>query len=192
MYLTKKSALKQEYIVIGIVAFAALALVIGFFIIFIPLVEELSSLNSKIRKGEKIAPDASGYRRQYAEMEKQIETLSQEITQSKERLFWKRDITFFLGKLSHVAEQLAVDFISIRPSLTPEPVKADNKEGTVLMYKHAVNITMKAGYRELIGFLARIEESDRFFRIDELTIVPDTKDILKRNVTLVLSVFSAD
>lgn len=176
----------------GVVVFAALALVIGFFIIFMPLVEELTSLNSKIRKGEKIAPDASGYRRQYAQMEKQIETLSQEITQGKERLFWKRDISFFMEKLSNIAEQLTVDFISIRPSLTPEPVRADNKEGTVLMYRHPVTITMKTGYGELIGFLARIEDSDRFFRIDELTIVPDTKDILKRNVTLILSVFSAD
>ena len=159
---------------------------------FMPTVRELISVNSKLRKGQMIVPDVFGYRNQYATLEADIGSISREITKNKERLFWKKDVALFIEQLSRVAEQIAVDFISIRPASNPEPVTADDKQKTVLMYRRPVTITLKTGYRGLIDFLARVEDSERFFRVDELTIEPDTKDILKRNVTMVLSIFSAD
>lgn len=192
MYLTKRSALKQEYIIIGATIFISLVLVTGFYIMFMSAARELISVNSKLRKGQMIVPDVSGYRKQYATLEADIGSISREIAKNKERLFWKKDIALFIEQLSRVAEQIAVDFISIRPASNPEPVTADDKQKTVLMYRRPVTITMKSGYRELMDFLARVEDSERFFRVDELTIEPDRKDILKRNVTMVLSIFSAD
>lgn len=195
MYLAKRGALKQEYIIITGVIFISLVLVIGFYIIFMPTLRELIAVNSKLRKGQMIAPDIFGYRKQYAELEQAIAELSREISINKERLFWKKDIALFIEQLSRIAEQIAVDFISIKPVPSPEPVTAYNEEKeekTVLMYRRPVTITLKSNYRGLIDFLARVEDSERFFRVDELTIEPDTKDILKRNVTMVLSIFSAD
>lgn len=192
MYLAKRGALKQEYIIIGGVTLISLVLVIGFYIIFMPNLRELILVNSKLRKGQMIAPDVSGYRKQYAELEEEMASISREISKNKERLFWKKDIALFIEQLSRVAEQIQVDFISIKPVSNPEPVTAGDEEKTVLMYRRPVTITLKADYRGLIDFLARVEDSERFFRVDELTIEPDTRDILKRNVTMVLSIFSAD
>lgn len=198
MYLVKKSSLKQEYIAIGISVFTIVGIIGAFYIMAMPPAKALFSVNAKIKKGRLIIPDASTYRSQYKELEKEIEAITQQIAKSKERLFWKKDIAFFLDRLSQIAEQLAVDFISIKPSLSPEPIISDDsggkddKQKTVLMFRNPINITMKAGYAELINFLARVEDSDRFLRIDELTIDPDNKDVLKRNVKMVLSIFSAD
>jgi hypothetical protein len=154
----------------------------------------LSRINAKIKKGKVIAPDVSGYSVQYKKLELGIEEFKQQIEESRKRLFWKKDIAVFLEKLTHIAEQLSVDFISIKPSLEPTPImsKGEDDEKRVIMFKSSVKINLKTGYRELIDFLKRIENSDKFLRIDEINIVVDDKDIFKRDISILLSLFSAD
>lgn len=192
MYLAKKAdAIKQEYIVIGAIAAIVLALLWVGYRMLMPTVKELGVMGTKIKKGQTIAPDRESYRSEYDNLEAQIDSLRQQIEQKKEKLFWKKDIGLFLERLTHIAEQLAVDFISIRPSLSPKAIKSDDEE-TVLMFQNPINITMKTGHKELIDFFRRIEESEKFFRIDSIDIQADQKDIFKRKVTMVLSIFSAD
>ncbi|HDZ76780.1 MAG TPA: hypothetical protein ENH41_01685 [Candidatus Omnitrophica bacterium] len=159
-----------------------------------PTIKDLGVASTKIKKGKVIAPDVAKYQEEYKNLEVRIEELKQEIENSRTRLFWKKDISVFLEKLTYIAEALSVDFISIKPSLEPSPVMSEwaGEDQSAVMVKSSVNIKMRTGYKELIDFLGRIESSDKYLRIDEINIVSNTKDMLKRDITISLSLFSAE
>lgn len=193
MLLTQKIDTRtQRYIVNGVALAIAAALLFLFYIMLMPMAQELFSMSGKIKKGRAIIPNPESYNEERQKITTQIEALKKKIQESKERLFWKKDMTLFLEKLNNIAEQLSLDFISIKPNLAPEPIKSEVNKDVILMYRNPINVTMKTGYRELADFLKRVEGSDKFLRIDELNISVDKQDIFKRDVMLVLSIFTAD
>ncbi|PIQ88512.1 MAG: hypothetical protein COV72_07740 [Candidatus Omnitrophica bacterium CG11_big_fil_rev_8_21_14_0_20_42_13] len=194
MHLARKNNKDKQicYAIIGGASFIALAMGAAFYSSFSPAVKEMAQMNTKIKKGQVIVPDSEGYRKQREDLDARIIELREEIKESKERLFWKKDIALFLQRLSIIAKELAIDFINIKPSLSPEPIRSREDRETVLMFRNPINITLKTGHKELMRFLKRIEESDKFLRIDDIDILVNSKDIFKRDVTMVLSIFSAD
>lgn len=193
MLLTQKIDTRmQRYIVNGVSIAMVAALLALFYTMFMPKLRGVFSMSDKIKKGREIIPNPESYSEERQKVTAQIEALKKKIEGSKEKLFWKKDMALFLEKLNNIGEQLSLDFISIKPNLASEPIKSEENKDVVLMYRNPINITMKTGYRELIGFLKRIEDSDKFLRIDELDISADKQDNFKRDVKMILSIFTAD
>lgn len=195
MHLIKKTDIdKQKYILTGGSVAMALILIFISYNALKPTIKDLGVTSKKIKKGEVIAPDVAKYQEEYGNLEIRIKKLKQEIENSRERLFWKKDISVFLEKLTHIAEQLSVDFISIKPGIGPSPIMSEGANGEQgrAMVKSFVNIKMRTGYRELIDFLGRVESSDKYLRIDKINIASGTKDTSRRDIAISLSLFSAE
>lgn len=182
----------QRYAAIAVAALLGAGLALASFIMVMPMIGEISKMNAKIKKSQLIMPDPVSYEKEHRELNARIEEIKKKITESKEKLFWKKDIALFLEKLKNASKEISVDFISIKPGLLAEPIRSKENNEAILMYKNLTNITVKAGYKELVSFLKRIEESDKFLRIDSIDISVEKGDIFKRNVSMVLSIFSAD
>ncbi|MFQ5681219.1 MAG: hypothetical protein ACE5GG_04125 [Candidatus Omnitrophota bacterium] len=194
----EKNITGQRYLILGIFVALGLAMVTAAYFVFGPLVREIWDVTVKIRTGREIVFDERAYQREHDKMEARIAGIKKKIARGKERLFWDEGIGVFLEKLTYIARQLSVDFISIKPRTKLEALGLDGRKvekkdkSDNIMFRSSIDITMKIGYRELIAFLSRLERSDKFFMLDELDIEKSNDDIYKHNVKMVLSIFSAD
>ena len=109
----------------------------------------------------------------------------------------EKDISKFLSELTHLASDLPMEFVSWRPEavvsvLTTAEDKKDKKDKKVLDYsimQAPISVVLRADYNSLVNFLKRIEEADRFIKIDTFIIEPDQRNIYKHNIKMKLGIF---
>lgn len=116
------------------------------------------------------------------------------LAEVKKRLFWEKDISRFLNELTHLASDLQIEFVSLKPEVVlAEETGAESakKEGKGLKKPDSVPITvvLKSSYNDIISFLKRIEAGEKFIRIDSLGIESDPANIHKHLTKMKLSIF---
>ncbi|MFH1457854.1 MAG: type 4a pilus biogenesis protein PilO [Candidatus Omnitrophota bacterium] len=117
-----------------------------------------------------------------------------QLTEMETRLFWKRDISKFLTELTRLAADLEIEFISLKPeplTVDQESRSLDKKEPKELkkMASVPISVAFKSNYNDIINFLKRIEEGERFIRVDSLSIESESGDMRKHVTKMGLSIF---
>lgn len=176
-------ATQKVLIAVGI---SFVILYITFHFIFLPALKQSRLLASQIGKKKIDLSQVQALLGGYEQLASQIDKQKTELENIKNKLFWEKDISKFLNELTKLASGLPIEFTSLKP----ESAKEIQKEPKG--YQVPIAVALKSAYGNLVEFLRRIEESDKYINIDTLNIESDRSDIYRHNIKIKLIILSKE
>lgn len=145
-----------------------------------------------IRNTFRLLPEASQLKSQIVKVEKEwanIDSFNEQIARSDEKLAayekslpGEKEIPAILEYLSDAAKELKVRITEIRPVIEEK----DKAATPSIYYKAPILLKAECGYHQLGHFLNKLENADRFMRIDNIKIEADPEKIGIHNVELIV------
>ena len=118
-------------------------------------------------------------------IKKQHENLSTEVAVLEERFPSQGEISSLLGDFSRVAESSGVKILRVKPLEDVNEVAGANG----LYSEFPILIEARGGYHQLGGFINRLENMDRFIRIEDIDIKTRTGDPRRHDIKLRAATF---
>ncbi len=181
---------KQTALVSVVVSFLITGLILYF--VLMPAFKQSRLLSSQIndKKAQLIRVRSSSG--EYKQLEDETNKAKKELEKVKNSLFWEKDISRFLNQLTEFASDLPLEFVYLKPEspVFPSPLESDKK--VTLGYsltQTPVSVTIKSSFADLVKFLSRVEQAEKFIKIDYFTIDSDRANIYKHNIKMNLSIF---
>jgi len=157
---------------------------IGIIVLFVfmsrPKFKEIKDLNAKIEKAKTEMSALQQTARTKEDLIKEISAMREAIEYYEKRIPSEKGIPWLLKELSRVARETGIRYVSITPM---------SEERSELFVKIPMSVQIKCGYHSLGRYLSKIESSQRFMTVDDISISPDGSNPLKHNVTLKISTF---
>ncbi|UCB56560.1 MAG: type 4a pilus biogenesis protein PilO [Candidatus Omnitrophota bacterium] len=145
-----------------------------------------------IRNTFRLLPEASQLKSQITNIEKEwanIDSFNEQIARSDEKLAayekslpGEKEIPAILEYLSDAAKELKVRITEIRPVIEEK----DKAATPSIYYKAPILLKAECGYHQLGRFLNKLENADRFMRIDNIKIEADPEKVGIHNVELIV------
>ncbi len=197
----------KKYAVFAQLAISAAVLYIAVQFAFRPALARYRTVAEQIRDKRKNLSEVQKANAEFKQLQLEIEQESERIGALKLRLVWEKDISRFLSEITKLAAGLQVEFVALKPEevSTELPFKqapvarpAKGKKGPAPVVLQAldfdltrvpISITMRSSYNDLIKFLSRIEQLDKYIAIDSFKIESDKKQRTLHNVKLNLVLF---
>ena len=110
----------------------------------------------------------------------EVSKMREEIDYYEKRIPSEKGTSWLLMELSRIARETGIRYVSIVPA-------EEKKEESYV--RIPIQVQIKCGYHSLGRFLSRIENSQRFMTVDNLTISPDGSNPLRHNIILKISTF---
>jgi Tfp pilus assembly protein PilO len=180
-------ATQRVLIAVGI---SSVALYITFHFIFLPALKQSRSLASQIGRKKIDLSKVQTLPGEYEQLASQIDKQKAQLENLKNKLFWEKDISKFLNELTKLASDLPIEFASLKPESASAVIGKDKgiqKEPKGYLFAQVpISVALKSGYDNLVEFLRRIEESDKYINIDTLNIESDRSDISRHNIKMKL------
>lgn len=171
------------------VGISFVTLYITFHFIFLPALKQSRLLVGQIEKKKTDLSEVQALPGGYEQLLSQIDKQKTELENLKNKLFWEKDISKFLNELTKLASDLPIEFTSLKP----ESAKEIQKEPKGYLFaKVPIAVALKSAYGNLVEFLRRIEESDKYINIDTLNIESDRSDIYRHNIKMKLIILSKE
>jgi len=151
-----------------------------------------------IGRFKRIAAEATRYRRELAvteaglkrmeEVKKEIEILEGSVGEMRRHFPGERELPVLLEELSGIAENAGVKILEITPG-KGEPMGSQG--GTDIKGLRQLPITMTAlsGYHEFGKFVNALENSERVYVIETLTVTSNPENERVHSVRLILKAF---
>lgn len=174
-------ATQKVLIAVGI---SSVALYIIFHFIFLPALKQSRSLVSQIGRKKIDLSKVQTLPGEYEQLANQIDKQKAQLENLKNKLFWEKDISRFLNELTKLASDLPIEFASLKPGAASSVIGKEPKG--YLFAEVPISVALKSGYDNLVEFLRRIEESDKYINIDTLNIESDRSDIYRHNIKMKL------
>ena len=164
------------------ISFVALYITSHF--IFLPALKQSRSLASQIGRKKIDLSKVQALPGEYEQLASQIDKQKAQLENLKNKLFWEKDISRFLNELTKLASDLPIEFSSLKPESASAVI---GKEPRGYLFSQVpIAVALKSGYDNLVEFLRRIEESDKYINIDTLNIESDRSDIYRHNIKIKL------
>jgi Tfp pilus assembly protein PilO len=182
--------IKNLHIFSIVIPILVLFTVVYFFLL--PAIQKDNLLSAQIRKSKTDLGVAQAPIKEYAALKEDIKKKNSELAEIKQRLFWERDISKFLNELTRLASELQIEFVSLKPETMPpeqEEGRESDKKKPKKLTSVPITVAFKSNYNEIISFLKRIEEGERFIRIDSLSIESEPSNIYKHLTKVKLNIF---
>jgi Tfp pilus assembly protein PilO len=175
------------------IAVPFLVLFLAGYFVLLPAIKQYAALSQRIKNKELDLALVQSSNAQYAALKDDIENKESQVAQIKNRLFWEKDISKFLNELTRLASDLQIEFVSLRPEASGVPLEKDKgakdrEQKDFVLTKVPIEVTFRTSYNGIIDFLKRIEEGQKFIKIDTLAIESQANDIYKHNVKMRLSI----
>ena len=126
--------------------------------------------------------------KEYGALKSDIEARKDQLAAIEKKLFWQKDISKFLNELTRLASDLDIEFVSLKPEQL-SIVGQEGGEADLKLVSVPIMVAFRSSYADTIRFLERIEEGERFIRIDALSVEADPRLILKHLTKMKLSIF---
>jgi len=110
----------------------------------------------------------------------EISKMKDEIDYYERRIPSEKATAWLLMELSRIARETGIKYVSISPQ------KEEIQESFVRV---PIQVQIKSGYHGFGNYLSKIENSERFMTVDNVTIIPSGESPLIHNVTLTISTF---
>lgn len=162
----------------------------GYFVL-LPAIKQHGALAGRIKNKELDLAFVQVSNAQYAALKEDIKDKESQVAQLKKRLFWEKDISKFLNELTRLASDLQIEFVSLKPQAQAAPqdkAPKDKEQKDFLLTKVPIEVTFRSSYNGIISFLKRIEEGEKFIKIDSIAIESQASDIYKHNIRMKLSI----
>jgi Tfp pilus assembly protein PilO len=175
---------------IATIVFSVLFLCAIFYFAFLPSLKQSLSLTNQLKEKKTDLTKVHISSEEYNLLEGQIKDQKGKIVILKEKLFWEKDISKFLNVLTHLAADLPIEFVTLKPEAVVLPDKKDTKNKNEAQFAQVpISVTLRASYGNLVEFLERIETSEKFIKIDTLNIESDQSNIHTHNIKMGLNIF---
>lgn len=185
MYPKEKQKL---YILFGIFAIAALLVYYSLllrpqFLSFIVRNREFRAINARVRGAEALIASEQG-------MKMQHENLLEQSKAVEKRLPAQDEISSLLGGFSSIAESSGVKILKIKPLEVLDDISQAGA-GVQLYSEFPILIEARAGYHQCGIFINKLENMERFIKIEDIDISgrptdPRHHDIRLRAVTYIM------
>lgn len=147
-----------------------------------PKFKEIKKLNDDIAKAEQIRNEKQNKANIKERLIKEVNAMRESIKYYEQKLPTapEKKISWLLIELSRIARETGIKYLSITP-------QAEEKKE--LHIRVPIKIEIQCGYHSLGKFLSKIESSQRFMNVDNITISPDSSNPLKHRISLTISTF---
>jgi len=157
---------------------------VGIIVLFMfmsrPKFKEIKRLSDEITKAKEELRETQKIAHMKDRLIQEINALRESIDYYERRIPSEKAISWLLIELSRIARQTGIKYLSIIP-------QAEQKKESYI--KVPIKIEIQCGYHSLGRYLSKIENSQRFMSVDNITISPDPSNPLKHRITMLISTF---
>ncbi|MBI4354348.1 MAG: type 4a pilus biogenesis protein PilO [Candidatus Omnitrophica bacterium] len=184
--MTVKRTTEQQRLLIGVVAFTALALYVYVLYVLRPLMgsvvrlsREVHEVSRQVQQMEQVVAQATNVQHDYTELQDRV-------AQLRGRLPSEDQLPAVLEWLSAVASETGVRILSIFPQRSSQPFKPAMPASPELYKSVAIEIDALSGFHQLGMFLSRVESGDRAVEVKQLQISQSERELRRHKVKLIL------
>ncbi|MFH1397536.1 MAG: hypothetical protein ABIH27_03170 [Candidatus Omnitrophota bacterium] len=214
----KKNILKFKFEpeVIAILKIAILLLIslgLILYLVFSPALKRYRELNKQFKVKSVDLVKLEGLIKESALLKQELDKDKADIELIKYELFWGKDAGNILAELTLLADGLEIEFVSVKPEpmVIPKPKAPEKKKSSKVAAKQKdsqakkaekeelpdfpyipISVDINSGYENFIKFLSRIEEADRFIKINTYTIESGLQDIYRHKVRMKLVIYTEE
>lgn len=172
-----------------------------FYYVFLPALKQSRALSIKIKEKRTELTRTQIRTSEYKFLEDQIGKAKEQLGTLKKKILWERDISSFLNEVTKLASGLKIEFVNLKPESLSMFQQEGNKgpgrgarkaPADYLSAKIPIAATMRSTYSDLVSFLERVEEANKFITIDAIILESSSSDIYKHNIRMTLSIFVED
>ena len=163
---------KAYQIVAGVIAAYIVCTVMFYFIAIAPKVSMSSELKAKIVEKQSFLLKAGSMEKQREKIEEakvKIEKLKENISYYEKKLPTEKDIPDLLQYLSNIATSTDVTLLEIEK-------KQEVRQEQTLYVTVPFKLILKGGYHNIGSFVSKLENADRFMKIEYLKVEEDKKN----------------
>lgn len=178
-----KNPKTQAMILIILIGIAAVILYLYF--IFIPqvlkdimIIGKTVKIKNELRSAKSLIAETDRIKKKLAEYNNKVELYEKKLPAEQE-------IPILLENLSNMARSANITIVGISPAVS-QPQK--EKSGQVYQ-EIPILITAKCGYHELGRFLSKLENTDRFMKVVDISIKADRATPKKHDVELMVCTY---
>ncbi len=171
--------------IILLVFFIGIFCVSGFFLH--SKIEKVRKIRRDIKKVKKELVGFGDYQEKLKSLENKVSYWKDKVEKEKEYLFWKDDISLFIKEITKIAKILSIEFFSIDSH--PSKKIATFSDLGMSIEKMPLSISMRENFFKLVEFLKKIENLDRFVKIEKIRIESEKEDIYHHQIRLMVSGF---
>lgn len=190
--MNKKLFASQQSVFITVIIAAVSLVVIVYFVLF-PSVRNFQQTAQQIKDKKTGLTALKTPAEEYGSLEEKVKALKDRGEALKNKLVWESDISSFLTRITQLASDLKIDFVSLRPEVKSSP--SENLKGLsddYMLTEVPIVLIIKSNYGDLIKFLERIEQSDKFIGVESLSIDTQPLDIYTHSIRMDLSIFTKE
>ena len=177
--------LKKEYIIIALAAAVVAVLAAFSFFVVRPALKSSAALTKEINEKSREIENAQKTLKQEGDIKEAIKRVEDRLAYYKRQLPEERETHWLLEELNRIANKTGIKFVSV----TPLPPEKNDIVGGGSYFEIPMRIALGCGYHHLGRFINEIENSSRFMKVKDVRIALSKKDILRHDVTLVMSSF---
>ncbi|OQX86807.1 MAG: hypothetical protein B6D55_05135 [Candidatus Omnitrophica bacterium 4484_70.2] len=150
-------------------------------------IEKIRKIRKEIKKIKKELIGFGNYREKLKSLEDEVSYWKSKVEKEKGYLFWKDDISLFVKEITKIAKILSIEFFSIDSH--PSKKVATFPTLGISIEKMPLSISICENFSKLVEFLKRIENFDKFVKIEKMRIESGKEDIYHHQIRLMVSAF---
>ena len=172
---------KNERIILFVIA--ALGILVGYYYLLTPQIARISLLRKNITQKKAEIQKAKAMIAKKPQLEREFQTVQKLIKEYQKRMPGEDKIPDFLSSLTDIANEHKVKLMSI------DPGKLKKSGKTSIYTEYPIALGIKGGYHQIARFMNKLENLERFVKINHINIISDKKDELKHTADIYLSIF---
>src|SRR3989338_3246369 len=190
--MNKKLLASQQSIFITVIISAVSLVAVVYFGLF-PYLANFQQIAQQIKDKKTGLIALKTPAEEYGALEEKVKTLGGRREALKNKLVWESDISSFLTRIIQLASDLKIEFVSLRPEVRPSPSeKVKGLSDDYMLTEVPIVLIIKSNYGDLIQFLERIEQSDKFIGVESFSIDTQPLDIYTHSIRMDLSIFAKE
>jgi len=143
--------------------------------------KEYYAIKRRVKAAESLIANKDNINRQYENFSTQVGLLGK-------RFLEQEEISTLLEDFSSIAESSGVKILKIKPMEVLDDVSQDGG-GSSLYSKFAIFIEAASGYHQCGEFISKVENMDRFIKIEGIDIRARAGDPRRHNIKLEMSTY---
>lgn len=162
-----------------------------YFLAIRPKLSTISQISKDIKQKESALGKDVGYAEQEKKQREWVERVKKRISELKSKIDYyekmlpvEKDIPYLLQYLSQVARETEVKMIQIE-----KLAEIESGEGQTLYLTVPVVITLKGGYHNLGLFINKLENAERFMKIETISVSSDKESPLAHKAYLLVCTY---
>jgi len=199
--MNSKHKIKEEYILSIIVVILATTAVFGILKICLPNFKLYRSLSREVKEKDKELNIRKTTIVQIKKLKQDIDQIDKNYTNFTQKIIMQPGTFEAVKVITDIAKGLKIEFVSIQPSALLKLELSSHNDGgfskflqeegkEFFLWEIPVSIKIKGDFGNILGFIKRLEEGERFIKIKQFHIKKDPSLPLAHDADISISMFS--